>query len=145
MEKEISYFVQSKKVLPCSHGLPIGSALWSIPAGLTFMFIYLRSILIQSAPLRIFTPSVVFSSGIPGKVYVFISYLSGVPQLHPISSSVETNVWLHPLFTGELFSELFDEKWWLYFQRAESSPFFGSLKIRPLLSLKTSVTNYPVI
>ena len=49
---------------------------------------------------------------------------------------------LDPLVIVQWFPELFDEKLWLYLQRAESSSTFVLFEVRPLLSVETSVTTY---
>jgi hypothetical protein len=84
-EKSLFCFVQSNYALSCAQVLHIASVLLPIAAGLNLKLIYVRSILILLSLLGIFTSSVSFASVIPGNVYVFISYLSRVLQLRPIS------------------------------------------------------------
>jgi hypothetical protein len=116
--KEISYSCATEIRIAVFTGPPIASVLWSITAGLNFIFIYSRSILIISAPLRIFTPNVALVSGIPGKDCVyFLPVMRATASSHLLINTTKFVV-TSPL---HWFPEIFFEEWWLYFQRAESS------------------------
>jgi hypothetical protein len=125
IRKEISHFYTTKISLILFTGPLIASVFQSMSASLTSRLISLRSILILSPHLHIFTRSGAFTSGIHGNIYMLISYLSYVLQLHSISSSIQPTVLLHPLCIGQLFPETFDKQLWLYFQRAESFSLFS--------------------
>ena len=125
--------------LPCSHGLPLPTPLLSMPLFHIVTFHFLRPILTLSSHLRSFPASRVFASGFPAQrlCAYFLCH-----SCHTVSPSrPRYNRVFRPPRQWIMVQGTF-RKLWLYFKRVESSSTFVHFKVRPSLSVETSVTTY---
>ena len=137
---DISFLLCNRNInYPVHSVVPLPTLLLSMPLFHIVTFHFLRPILILSSHLHFFPPIHVFASGFPTQhlcAYFLCHSCHTVSPSRPRYNRVFRPP-RHWLMVPSTFRKLL-----LYFKRGDSSSTFVHFKVRPSLSVESSVTTY---